>query len=496
MAGLLATAGCCCVLLVHELPAQPPGLAAKSQQAAEAMREKRFSEAAALYRELAIANPNHPELTMNLGLALHSSRQYTEAVKQFQSAVKLKPGLGPAWFFLGLDYQKLGEPDKAVQPLERALELQPGNHVALLELADALHALGRYDQAISRFQQLAEAQRTNSKAWLGLGLTYASLSKNAADQLEKLAPRSAYRFLLLAHSRADQKQYRSAFYYYRQALAKHSNLPGAHKDLAEIYRETGHPDWAAQEEQKANETAVACDQEPLRCRFSDGLYEEVAAAAQADQKPKNLYWLARAYAELASRAHRKLAELPPSGELHQLMAAIHDIHLRHREAADEWRKALESRPGDRRIRVRLAKSLWSGRDYETMNPLVEELLKTSPSPELRFLLGDALLNQQEIEKAIPHLEAVVSGSPEMLRARRSLARAYLRAGQELKAIPHLRAALPIDEDGSLHYQLARAYQSTGEATKAKETLRKYQELQRSAETQEAERDQQFRITPP
>ena len=131
---------------------------------------------------------------MNLGLALHSSRQYTEAVKQFQSAVKLKPGLGPAWFFLGLDYQKLGEPDKAVQPLERALELQPGNHVALLELADALHALGRYDQAISRFQQLTEAQRANPKAWLGLGLTYASLSKNAADQLEKLAPRSAYRF--------------------------------------------------------------------------------------------------------------------------------------------------------------------------------------------------------------------------------------------------------------------------------------------------------------
>ena len=178
------------------------------------------------------------------------------------------------------------------------------------------------------------------------------------------------------------------------------------------------------------------------------------------------------------------------------MGAIHDIQLRHREAAEEWRKALEYRPGDQRIRVRLARSLWSGRDYETMNPLVEDLLKTGPSSELRFLLGDALLNQQEIDKAIPHLQAAVSGDPEMLQAQRSLASAYLRAGRESKAIPHLRAALPIDEDGSLHYQLARAYQGTGEAAKAQETLRKYQELQRSAETQEAERDQQFQITPP
>ena len=84
----------------------------------------------------------------------------------------------------------------------------------------------------------------------------------------------------------------------------------------------------------------------------------------------------------------------------------------------------------------------------------------------------------------------------MLPARRSLASAYLRAGHEAKAIPHLQAALPSDEDGSLHYQLARAYQGTGEAAKAKEILRQYQELQRSAKVQEAERGQQFQITAP
>ena len=501
LAGLLTSAVCFCVLLVLELPAQPPDLAAKSQQAAAAMRAKRFSEAAARYRELTAALPNHPELTMNLGLALHSSGQYAEAVNHFQSAVKLKPGLGPAWFFLGLDYQKLGEPGKAVEPLRRALELQPGNHVALLELADALRTLGRHDQAALRFRQLTEAQPANPKAWLGLGLTYASLSKDTADKLEKLAPESAYRYLLLAQSRADQKQYRSAFHYYRQALAKHPKLPGAHKALAGIYRETGHPGWAAQEEQKVNDAAVTCEQEPLRCRFLNRLYEEVVAAAEEVQNPTNLYWLAKAYAALASRAHGKLAGLPPSGELHQLMASIHDIELRHREAAQQWRKALEYRPGDRRIRVRLTRSLWSGRDYEPMIPLAEELLlqeglKMSSSPEIHFLLGDALLNQQKIDKAIPHLESAASGDPEMLPARRSLASAYLRAGHEAKAIPHLRAALPSDEDGSLHYQLARAYQGTGEATKAKEIMRQYQELQRSAKVQESERGQQFQITAP
>ena len=51
------------------------------------------------------------------------------------------------------------------------------------------------------------------------------------------------------------------------------------------------------------------------------------------------------------------------------------------------------------------------------------------------------------------------------------------AGQFAPAIPLLEPALADDEDGPLHFQLARAYQGTGQAEKAKPLLDRYKELQ-------------------
>ena len=93
------------------------------------------------------------------------------------------------------------------------------------------------------------------------------------------------------------------------------------------------------------------------------------------------------------------------------------------------------------------------------------------------MYGDTLLQAQKLERAIPPLEAAVKRDPSMIEARVSLARAYLQGGRSAEAIPHLEAALPTDEDGSLHYQLARAYQATGQIERAKQMLAKYQELE-------------------
>ena len=84
----------------------------------------------------------------------------------------------------------------------------------------------------------------------------------------------------------------------------------------------------------------------------------------------------------------------------------------------------------------------------------------------------------------------------MLPAQASLARTYLALGQSDKAIPYLKAALPIDDDGSLHYQLGRAYQASGQVELARQTLKEYQKIhdQQEAEKQSLNRD--IQITPP
>ena len=54
------------------------------------------------------------------------------------------------------------------------------------------------------------------------------------------------------------------------------------------------------------------------------------------------------------------------------------------------------------------------------------------------------------------------------------------------AIPLLEPALAGDEEGLIHFQLARAYQATGQAEKAKPLLEKYQALQQARRERDGE----------
>lgn len=495
---------CACVLFTAAglLWAQTDKLAAKSQRAKQAMSAGRFKEAVALYQELVRAVPGNPGLLMNLGLALHSAGEYRKAIEQFETVLKKQPKLAPAWLLLGLAHLKLNEPARAVEPLQRVLEADPRDKIARLELADAFLALGRPEEAAANFQKLAELDPSHPKAWQGLGLSYVSLSRRCFEEVEKTAPESAYWYALLARSRAEQQQYRSAFYFYRKALAEAPSLRGAHAALAEIYRKTGHADWAAVEEDRERQLAPPdCSSGSLECGFLSGRYRELVAAAERMKTPPSLYWQARAYGELALEAFGRLSQLPPAAEIYELMAVAYRLEGLHHNSVKEWREALKlTSPGVGdfcRLQKELARSLWLSRDYQAAQPLLEELLKREPeSAELNYLLGDTLVELRETAKAIPHLEEAVKSSPNLLPARASLARAYLRAGLANKAIPHFEAALTTDQDGSLLYQLARAYEQAGQDALAKQTMRKFEEISESTQAQRRKLTEDFQITPP
>jgi hypothetical protein len=72
----------------------------------------------------------------------------------------------------------------------------------------------------------------------------------------------------------------------------------------------------------------------------------------------------------------------------------------------------------------------------------------------------------------------------------------MQLGQDAAAVPHLKAALPIDEDGSLHYQLGQAYRTTGQMELAKQTLTTYQQMQRDVKAQQRELQDEIQITAP
>jgi Flp pilus assembly protein TadD len=90
----------------------------------------------------------------------------------------------------------------------------------------------------------------------------------------------------------------------------------------------------------------------------------------------------------------------------------------------------------------------------------------------------------------------VTRDPKSLTAHKSLARCELATGNAAEAIPHLKLALSSDHDGTVHYQLAQAYRTTGQIELANKMLKDYQSLQRSAAAQDEASKKDAEITAP
>lgn len=463
----------------------------RSQQAKELMAAGRFASAVPIYAELVRELPGNIGLHLNLALAYHMSGQQQAAIPEFERVLKSDPSNIPALLSLGAAQLELNQPAKAVVPLEKFVTLQPSHVESRGMLANALLTLDRPREAAPHFRKLTTQTPNDPKAWYGLGRAYESLAQKAFTELDKNAAGSPEWLVLVADSRRERRQYRSAFYFYHQALEKAPTFRGVHAALAQVYQATDHADWAAAEKGKeAAQPKPNCVREKAECDFAAGRFVEAAAAPSP-------YWRSRANDELARRAFRQLGALPESVELHALKAEIATEHGQYLEAANEWRAAQKLAPQDSRLARELAASLYHARDYANALPMLEQLAAAEPAAaDLQFFLGDALLRSEQAEKSLAYLRSAARLDPQLLPARASLGLALAQLGQAEEAVPHLEAALSIDDDGSLHYQLSRAYQRSGKAEQAKTALQEYQRLQKQSESEKRDLEEKIQITPP
>ncbi|HET9318967.1 MAG TPA: tetratricopeptide repeat protein, partial [Bryobacteraceae bacterium] len=327
--------------------AQPADLARQAQRARELVLEGKAEQAIPIYAEIARAAPGDAANLVNLAIAEFKAKRFRDSAQHAQAALKLQPDLPGANLFLGASYAALGEHAKAVEPLERVLSRQPNDRNACAMLAEELLALERYDEAAGQFRKASELAPENPKAWYGLGRSYKALSEAAYGRLETTAPDSPYAMALAADVFLQQRRYGDAFAGYRDAMALAPGLRGIHGALAEVYQRTGHAEWA--EVERGRERGVRapdCRTDGMACDFLAGRYQEIVEAARRAPGPEELYWASKAYLGLARAAFAHLDQLPPSRESHIHAAQTHEELGEYREAADEWREALQLAPGD------------------------------------------------------------------------------------------------------------------------------------------------------
>jgi len=494
-AGPLFSTAAFLLLLAVAAPAQENQLALESQQAKQLMSQGRFEDAIPLYRHLVNAVPGNPGLILNLGLAQEMAGHPADAIPQFEAVLKAQPNSVPALTSLGMAQLQLNQPSRAIAPFQKLIAVQPDNRDARGMLAGALSAVGRSAEAAVQYRKLSAMDPSDAKAWYGLGKSYESLAAQAFDRLEKTAPESPYVLQLIGDSQVSRQQYRSAFFFYKQAMEKMPSLRGVHSGLAEVYEKTGHADWAAAERRREQSLASNCQTQTAECLFAKGKLLEAAQAA--GKSPASLLWAAKAYNDLALQAFDRLGALPESVEIHALKAEIFRGHHQYLEEANEWRAALKIAPGDSRLTHELMVSLFSGHDYQTVIPMLQAALKEEPdSAEDQFMLGTSLLRLQQPEKSLPYLESALRKQPNMPAADASLGMALALINRPADAIPHLERALTLDEDGSLHYQLARAFQAQGNTQRARELMVKYQQIQKQNQESKDDVAKEAQITAP
>ncbi len=82
-------------------------------------------------------------------------------------------------------------------------------------------------------------------------------------------------------------------------------------------------------------------------------------------------------------------------------------------------------------------------------------------------MAEALISNQELASAEQYLQKALNAKPQMvLHVHALLGEVYANAGKTQQAIDQLVLGIKSDEDGSLHYQLARLYRKMGDSKDA------------------------------
>jgi predicted Zn-dependent protease len=319
---------------------------------------------------------------------------------------------------------------------------------------------GDYATAVKLYRELVAALPANPGLRLNLGLTLEKSGQPAAaipelERATKAEPNFAPAWFLLGLAYQQLGQPKKAIVPLRKSVGLDDRNVDAHFELADAALAAGESQEAAKEFQ------IVADRRPELAKAWQGL--GLAYVTLGDLKR-------------AEQCFGRVAALPDSPEIHELLAESDQRLGRRVEAVEEWRKAVALAPNDLRLQGRLAESLVRDRKYDEAERILQPLAAAHPdNGDWQYLMGDVLFEQRRADAALPHLMAAERLMSGHLPTFEVLGRVYLALDQPDKAVRYLEKARALD-DGSISFALSTAYRRLGREAEAKAALARYREL--------------------
>jgi tetratricopeptide (TPR) repeat protein len=220
-------------------------------------------------------------------------------------------------------------------------------------------------------------------------------------------------------------------------------------------------------------SSLSCQKVSLlaACSFLNGDFKTTLVAAKKlrafpQAEEESLYWSILAEQRLALLALAYAGEVAPNSiRLHELLAESYRDREKYADAETEYKIALSINPKEFSALVGAATNYLQELRIDLAHEMIQNALVQNPSDaEANYIMGEVLLAEHKYSDAEPYLQAGLAAKAQLVpRIHALLGQIYASEGNTERAIKEYNLGLSSDDDGSVHFQLGRLYQKSGEA---------------------------------
>ncbi len=421
---LLALLGA--LLLSSTLQAQQPSSADGNyatktpenlQKAEDLLRQGRVEEAAAEIMQELNKNPNSVEAYNLLGFVYDAEKDYENALKAFQNALKIAPNSTKTHNNLGDIYAAHKQYDLAEKEYRTVLRLDPKNRDGNYNLGVLLLGKGASTQAIQYFERV-QPKNLATRFYLVQAYFQAKRTAEALQMATKLSaenPNDVQLHFTLGLLLASENQYKPAVFELQKA------------DL-----------------------------------LQPGTFEIPYNLGQA-------YLRQGDYPKAELELNRALKLKPESSDALYLLAQVYSAQSRPLDALDLLVRAHKITPENTNVILLMAQISMSQNYFEDAIPLLESGVQIAPRRiDLRAALGQSYFMAGKVDKAIEEFQKLIEMDPSA-RSYLYMGLSYRHLGRFDEAKKYFEEGLKLDPKNSqCLFNLGYIAESQGDSARAEE----------------------------
>jgi tetratricopeptide (TPR) repeat protein len=172
---------------------------------------RNYSEAHKYCEKAIKLNADFAEAWNTLGIISFELRQYKDAICAYQKATSITKSYRTAWYNLGNVYAHIGRHEEAASAYKQALEVDNNYYPAWVNLGNIHYLSGRPQEAQQAYKQAIDIDYNIYEAWSGLGLTTRQLAQSEKDNEAAI---TAYQRALEIDANAHEVWNNLSFLYY------------------------------------------------------------------------------------------------------------------------------------------------------------------------------------------------------------------------------------------------------------------------------------------